>query len=340
MEGTQTIDSTEVGDLQESGDLGNTEESNELSEETLLGIENGEEVAEETEEEAAPPKTYKMRVKGEDVELTEDELRETFKIKPETEITEDVANVLLSAKNLELAARQAFSEATSAQKQVTAFMDILTKDPMSLLTDPRMPFNFEDLAIDFIAEKLRLEQMTPAERRALELEKENKRYREEKEKENSEKSKQQFEQETEQHMNSFANDIVSAMEEAGLPETKFVFQRFAFHMNSLARQAKAEGYPNYIPTAKDVLPLVKQELEETISHLGKKAKPEDLVKALGDEGRKKIRELELARVSNKKNAAPKREAVPGNSERKSKDMNQKMNIEQFRKMMDEKMGPL
>jgi hypothetical protein len=133
------------------------------------------------------------------------EIRETFKIKPETEITEDVANVLLSAKNLELAARQAFSEATSAQKQVTAFMDILTKDPMSLLTDPRMPFNFEDLAIDFIAEKLRLEQMTPAERRALELEKENKRYREEREKENSEKSKQQFEQETEQHMNSFAN---------------------------------------------------------------------------------------------------------------------------------------
>jgi hypothetical protein len=312
------------------------DESNELSDETLDGIvKDPEEEVEETPE----PKTYKVKIKGEERELTEDELRETFDIKPETQITDDVANVLIRAKNLEIAGRQALSEGANANKQAQAFMEILASNPMELLLDPRMPWNFEDLAVDYIADKLRLEQMPAAERRAYEAEQKLKKLEAEAKERETGQSKQKFETETEQHTNAFANDIVSVMEEAGLPETKLVFQRFAFHMQSLIRQAQAEGYNNYTPTAKEVLPLIEEELGGTISHFGKKADPDKLSKLLGNDGISKIRKHEVEKIT-KRNASPKRDAIPGNSERNSNNMNKKLSIQEWKESLDNKFGRL
>jgi len=343
MEGTETLDTSNelsdetLGIEPEGVDESTPDESNELSDETLEGIVKDPE--EEEVEEIAEPKTYKVKIKGEERELTEDELRETFDIKPETVITDDVANVLIRAKNLEIAGRQALSEGANANKQAQAFMEILASNPMELLTDPRMPWNFEDLAIDFIAEKLRLEQMPAAERRAYEAEQKLKAYDKEKETQTKQQQQERMAAETEHHTNAFANEIVSVMEEAGLPETKLVFQRFAFHMQSLMRQAQAEGYNNYTPTAKEVLPLIEEELGGAISHFGKKADPDKLSKLLGNDGMSKIRKHEVGKIT-KKNAAPRRDAIPGNSEKNSNNMNKKLSIQEWKESLDNKFGRL
>ena len=333
MEGTETVDtSTDVVEDLDGGS--EVDADNQLSPETLAEITKTtqEEIQEEPE-----PKLYKIKVKGEEKEISEEELRKTFEISPETAITDDVANALLKSKNLEIAARQAFSEATNARKQAETFVEMLASDPMSILTDPKMPWNFEDLAIDFIAEKIRLEQMSPSERKAMELERENKRFKEQFEKENQEKSKVQFEREVEYHQNNDAQDIVKTMESAGLPETQVVFQRFAYHMGRLINQAKQEGY-NYNPTAADVLPIVQAEIDETLAYLGKKADPQKLEKTLGADAMKKLRDHEISKV--KKNAAPRREAIPGATPKQSEQANKKMSIQQFREMMDAKMGSM
>lgn len=333
MEGTETVDtSTDVVEDLDGGS--EVDADNQLSPETLAELTKTtqEEIQEEPE-----PKLYKIKVKGEEKEISEEELRKTFEISPETAITDDVANALLKSKNLEIAARQAFSEATNARKQAETFVEMLASDPMSILTDPKMPWNFEDLAVDFIAEKIRLEQMSPSERKAMELEKENKRFKEQFEKENQEKSKVQFEREVEYHQNNDAQDIVKTMESAGLPETQVVFQRFAYHMGRLINQAKQEGY-NYNPTAADVLPIVQAEIDETLAYLGKKADPQKLEKTLGADAMKKLRDHEISKV--KKNAAPRREAIPGATPKQSEQANKKMSIQQFREMMDAKMGSM
>ena len=333
MEGTETVDtSTDVVEDLDGGS--EVDADNQLSPETLAEITKTtqEEIQEEPE-----PKLYKIKVKGEEKEISEEELRKTFEISPETAITDDVANALLKSKNLEIAARQAFSEATNARKQAETFVEMLASDPMSILTDPKMPWNFEDLAIDFIAEKIRLEQMSPSERKAMELERENKRFKEQFERENQEKSQVQFEREVEYHQNNDAQDIVKTMESAGLPETQVVFQRFAYHMGRLINQAKQEGY-NYNPTAADVLPIVQAEIDETLAYLGKKADPQKLEKTLGADAMKKLRDHEISKV--KKNAAPRREAIPGATPKQSEQANKKMSIQQFREMMDAKMGSM
>lgn len=333
MEGTEIVDtSTDVVEDLDGGS--EVDADNQLSPETLAELTKTtqEEIQEEPE-----PKLYKIKVKGEEKEISEEELRKTFEISPETAITDDVANALLKSKNLEIAARQAFSEATNARKQAETFVEMLASDPMSILTDPKMPWNFEDLAIDFIAEKIRLEQMSPSERKAMELERENKRFKEQFERENQEKSQVQFEREVEYHQNNDAQDIVKTMESAGLPETQVVFQRFAYHMGRLINQAKQEGY-NYNPTAADVLPIVQAEIDETIAYLGKKADPQKLEKTLGADAMKKLRDHEISKV--KKNAAPRREAIPGATPKQSEQANKKMSIQQFREMMDAKMGSM
>ena len=333
MEGTETVDtSTDVVEDLDGGS--EVDADNQLSPETLAELTKTtqEEIQEEPE-----PKLYKIKIKGEEKEISEEELRKTFEISPETAITDDVANALLKSKNLEIAARQAFSEATNARKQAETFVGMLASDPMSILTDPRMPWKFEDLAIDFIAEKIRLEEMSPSERKAMELEIENKKFKEQFERENQEKSKVQFEREVEYHQNNDAQDIVKTMESAGLPETQVVFQRFAYHMGRLINQAKQEGY-NYNPTAADVLPIVQAEIDETIAYLGKKADPQKLEKTLGADAMKKLRDHEISKV--KKNAAPRREAIPGATPKQSEQANKKMSIQQFREMMDAKMGSM
>jgi len=333
MEGTEIVDtSTDVVEDLDGGS--EVDADNQLSPETLAEITKTtqEEIQEEPE-----PKLYKIKVKGEEKEISEEELRKTFEISPETAITDDVANALLKSKNLEIAARQAFSEATNARKQAETFVEMLASDPMSILTDPKMPWNFEDLAIGFIAEKIRLERMSPSERKAMELEIENKKFKEQFERENQEKSKVQFEREVEYHQNNDAQDIVKTMESAGLPETQVVFQRFAYHMGRLINQAKQEGY-NYNPTAADVLPIVQAEIDETLAYLGKKADPQKLEKTLGADAMKKLRDHEISKV--KKNAAPRREAIPGATPKQSEQANKKMSIQQFREMMDAKMGSM
>jgi hypothetical protein len=333
MEGTETVDtSTDVVEDLDGGS--EVDADNQLSPETLAELTKTtqEEIQEEPE-----PKLYKIKVKGEEKEISEEELRKTFEISPETAITDDVANALLKSKNLEIAARQAFSEATNARKQVEAFVEMFASDPMSILTDPKMPWDFEDLVVDFVTEKIRLEKMSPSERKAMELEIENKRFKEQIERENQEKSKVQYEREVEYHQNNDAQDIVKTMESAGLPETQVVFQRFAYHMGRLINQAKQEGY-NYNPTAADVLPIVQAEIDETLAYLGKKADPQKLEKTLGADAMKKLRDHEISKV--KKNAAPRREAIPGATPKQSEQANKKMSIQQFREMMDAKMGSM
>ena len=333
MEGTETVDtSTDVVEDLDGGS--EVDADNQLSPETLAELTKTtqEEIQEEPE-----PKLYKIKVKGEEKEISEEELRKTFEISPETAITDDVANALLKSKNLEIAARQAFSEATNARKQVEAFVEMFASDPMSILTDPKMPWDFEDLVVDFVTEKIRLEKMSPSERKAMELEIENKKFKEQFERENQEKSKVQFEREVEYHQNNDAQDIVKTMESAGLPETQVVFQRFAYHMGRLINQAKQEGY-NYNPTAADVLPIVQAEIDETLAYLGKKADPQKLEKTLGADAMKKLRDHEISKV--KKNAAPRREAIPGATPKQSEQANKKMSIQQFREMMDAKMGSM
>jgi hypothetical protein len=256
-----------------------------------------EEEAEEVPEEevAAEDPEYEIKIKGEITKVKQSELAEVFGLK-ETPMTQELANVLVGARQKELAGLQAIADSGRVQKQFRTFVEILKSNPMEILMEPELGIDFPKLAEDYIIEQLKLEQMHPSERELLKIRQENEKLKKMDSQAREQQAKAQFEQETERYTHEYAQDIATAIDEAGLPKEKLIFNRISYHMQE---QYKETGT---VPPARSVLPIVEQELEGVIQAYGQTKPPEAIQKALGTNGVKKLREAEIAKF--KKQPAP------------------------------------
>ena len=285
----------------------------------------------EAKKEEEPSKTYKIKVRGEEIEATKEELAEIFGLK-ETPVTEELAEVLVDARQKQLAGMQALTEVGKTKKQIDMFFQELRSNPMSVLLDPSLGLDFDKLAEDRIIEKLQWEQMSPAERKSAELEDKLKRYEMDQQRSQQEQQRQQYEQETEHYANTYAQQAVSAIQSVGLPETEYVFQRVINHMSNQYRQTGQD------PSAEQAIAQVQKEVQELASHLGKTMTPEQIAQVFGDDGRKKLREYEIKTV--KSNRPPPRDAVPGNKPVGEKPKKKYLAKDEFRAMLDKRYGSL
>lgn len=286
---------------------------------------------EQKEKKEEEPKVYKIKVRGEEIEATKEELAELFGLK-ETPVTEELAQVLVDARQKQLAGMQALTEAGKTKKQIDMFFQELRSNPMSVLLDPTLGIDFDQLAEDRIIEKLQWEQMSPAERKAAELEDKLKRYEMDQQRSQQAQQRQQYEQETEHYANTYAQQAVSAIQSVGLPETEYVFQRVINHMSNQYRQTGQD------PSAEQAIAQVQKEVQELASHLGKTMTPEQIAQVFGDDGRKKLREYEIKTV--KSNRPPPRDAIPGNKSAGSKPKKKYLAKDEFRAMLDKRYGSL
>jgi hypothetical protein len=129
-------------------------------EEVVEDEEITEEDEENEEEEEVVDDKHTVKINGEEVEVTTDELKKGY--------------------STHQAAMAKFEQADLLHKQATSFIEMLKSDPMSVLSDPAIGLNPREIAEAYLAEQLEFDQLTDEQKEHLEAKKKLAAYEKEK----------------------------------------------------------------------------------------------------------------------------------------------------------------
>lgn len=262
------------------------------SEETL---ETAEEPAEEEIPNAAPSgeggpaegsRTFKLKVDGEELEVTEEELLRGFQLRK--------------------ASDKRFQEAADLRKKAEEVINLLKTDPRKALQHPEIGVDTRSLAEEILKEHLDLELMDENERKIHELQQKLKTAEEQKKQEEVDKQRQEAERLEIEYAEQYQKDINSALEGSGLPKTNYTMNRMIHYM----QQAIDYGYE---ASAKDIVELVREDYHSDIKQMFSAADATILARILGEDGLKKVRGVDVQRLKD-----PKGNPVPGEKQAAAK----------------------
>jgi hypothetical protein len=237
-------------------------------------------------------KKYKVKVNGEEMEVTEEELIKGYQIRK--------------------AADEKFREASMLRKQAEEFISLLKKDPIKVLTHPSLGVDFKKLAEEYLYQQLEEELMDPKDR---ELKKYKAMIEEmERQKQEQERAQQEtmIEQLKAEYSQNYVKDITEALQSSGLPKNEFTVKRIAYYMYEGLRRG-------YNLSAKQVAPLVKEDYIKEQRALYSSLDGDLLVQLLGDDLVNKIRKYDVDKLKAKKTPTTPKDQPTGRSDSKPKE---------------------
>lgn len=252
---------------------------------------NEEEVTEETPEEleakskeaekkaeAARRKKYQLKVnnKVRDIELDLDN-------------DEEVAKYLQKA----MAADEKFQEAAMTRKQAEALVEMLKKDPLSVLKHPSLGVDIKALAQKVINDELEEMEKTPEQKEREKLEKELKELKAERERLAKEKQESEMARMQAQAHQELDEQIDLAIRSTDLPKSPYVVKRIADAMID----AVGMGYEDI--TVQDIMPYVEEQIRNEISEMFGAMPDEVMEKLLGKGRLDNYRKARVAKVKAK-----------------------------------------
>lgn len=198
-----------------------------------------------------------------------------------------------NAAQLVSKADQFRQEGLKAKAAAEGLLGRAKTDPLGFLRE--LGVDTAEMSQREILEAIRLEQMTPEQRRLHEMEKRLKGHEEEKKKAEEEKKKAAHAAEVEQHKDTLASLFLETMERTGLPKSsgRFVISRMA-SLYAQNEQAGLESTPDEM--AEHVLAGLKAEQQGMLGGL----EGEALLSHLGPEVVTRVLQANLARVRQKK----------------------------------------
>lgn len=191
--------------------------------------------------EAAAKKAYKLKVGGKDVEVDESEL--------------------LKRAQMGYSADQKWQEAAQMRKQMDAFIHLLQTDPARALE--QMGHNVDKFSEERLRARIEEMQKSPEQIEREKAQKELAALKAEREREKSEAGEREKQRVQEQFAIEIENDISSALDsnDFGFPKTPYVVKRIADTMIMfLSEGIRTNNEKLKKVTAKDVLPIVHEEL--------------------------------------------------------------------------------
>jgi hypothetical protein len=237
-------------------------------------------------------KRYKVKVNGEELEVTEQELIQGYQTRR--------------------AADEKFREAAMARKQAEEFINLLKKDPIKVLSHPGLGIDFRKLAEEYLYSQLEEELMDPKDR-------ELKKYKamiEEQERIKAEQEQAEREAQIErlkaQYSQDYVKDITAALQDTGLPKNEFTVKRIAFYM----AEALKRGYNL---TARQVAPLVKEDYIKEQKALYSSLDGDLLIQLLGEDLVNKVRKYDVSKVKAKNLPSTPREQPVGQQPKAKKE---------------------
>lgn len=243
----------------------------------------------------------------------------------EREITDESELVRLA--QLGLGAHEKFEQAASTRKKAEAILEIIQKDPAKALSS--LGLDVRKLAEDYLVNEANKQMMSPEQRQKQEIVQEIERLKAEKDAMVAQQREERVAQLQVKYESDIQDQIITAIDQYKLPKNPKTVARIAEYMAN----ALENGYE---ASALDVATRVKQDLEEEYkTHLSSYT-IEDLVKALGEDKLKGIRQYEVQKVKSKSlpTSPTKTEAVATASKYEDEKPKKKQTMEEFQAELD------
>lgn len=260
--------------------------------------------------EEEPKQRYTVKIDGQEVEVELDELLKGYQ----------------STK----AAQNKFQEAAQLRKQAETFIEMLKTNPTKVLTDPSLGINFRELAEQYLVEQLQEEMLSPEEREFREMKQRLQQYEETEKQAKQAEEQRKLEEMVEAGRENFQKEIISALEQSGLPKNNMTIQRMAHYLHAIITDPNVSKEIKDNVSFIDVADLVKQEWQAEIQSLLGTSNIDTLLAMVGEDNVKKIRRWDVERIKKPK-TQPKTHV---DTTKKSKKEENKMSMDDFRSYLD------
>lgn len=292
QETTPTVESV-ITDVQEG--LETVQENQETAPE-------GEEVEtseEETVDDSEEPQTIEDAQKAKTPAKKEEKKsnKKKFKIKvdqKEEDYELDLDNEEEIKKQLQLArvAQKRMAEMSDLKKDVTDLITRLNKDPFSVLADPEsgLGMNVDEIVRQYVEQKLAEAEKSPEQIAREKMENELKALKEEREREKTEREREKYEASLQNEIIKYDNAMTKALENSEFKKpSPYLVKKMSDYM--------LLGIENGIDiTPDEVLPLVREEIQNEIRELINSA-PEGVIEEMfGKEIFNKMRKKHVAKA--------------------------------------------
>lgn len=224
------------------------------------------------EKKAANKRKLKLKVDGQ-------ELEEEFDLDNEEE--------LIKQFQLAKVAQKRMQEHSTLKKQVEELAKVLKTSPEKVMKELGM--DPEEWAINLLNKKIEDEAKSPEQKEREKLQQELEELRSKQKEEDESRKKQEFERLQREYEEKYQNDIMSALDTGGLPKTPYAVKKFA-EMLSIALDN------NLDISAKELVPIVKKELEEDIRQVLASSPDDAIEQLLGKERISSMRKKHVAAV--------------------------------------------
>lgn len=232
-------------------------------------------LSQSTKEPAQSPKqSYRVKVDGQEIEVDHDEL--------------------IAGYRHNKAATKRFQEASELSKQAKSVLDALEKGDIKFIEQKLGKEKAKALFEDYLIQDMEYQALSPAEKRARELEHENKTLKQRQEDEEAARKEAAYKQDLQKAHQDLDNEVHEALAELGVKPTPRLALRI---VDTMIAALEKGGSPLAAKDAsKRALSSVHQDIAEFLPHLS----VEDLVKILPQKVRDSLREYEVNRVMGEK----------------------------------------
>ncbi len=180
-------------------------------------------------------------------------------------------------------------EYSQLEKEVRSFIEDLRKNPKKVLSDPNIGLDIKKLAAEIIEEEITNSQKSPEQLAKEKLEGELKSLKEEREKEKEEMQKKEFERLQEREFERYDTLMTKSLEKSDLPKSPYVVSKMADYL--------IMGIQNGIDvTPDDVLPLVREEIQNDIKQMFAVMPDEVIENIVGKDIFSRIRKKNIAKT--------------------------------------------
>lgn len=244
----------------------------------------------EEEGESDSDQTYTVKVNGEEIEVSQDEL--------------------IRGYSTNKAAQEKFREADAMRKQAEKFVEMLQEDPAYVLE--QMGMDVRSLAEHYLAERLQYESLSDEERELIEAKQKLARYEAQQKAQQEEQYQRELSEKVEAARGEYVTRINTALDTAGLPQTDWTVQRMAKYMH----EALSSDDPAIQKLSdSDIVELVAEDYAEELS----KMPAETLERLLGKEAANTLRKNDLSKLKgNKKQPQRSKKPVKGKGQKRDK----------------------
>jgi len=210
---------------------------------------------------------------------------------------------LIRGYQLGQAATQKFQEASTMRKQAEQLVEALQKDPISILTNPKLGLDFRKIAEEYLVEQLKLEQADPATKAQLMAERKIREMEAERDALRKAQEEEQIARETEMWKQKIDEQYTKALSNGKVPKTPTVVKRMA-ELNS---QLLEQGYD---PSAEELVDMVRNEIVQAQKEIFGAATPEQAEELLGKKKLDEVRKADLAKAKAPSKAAQVKQFKP------------------------------